>query len=546
MAATKTVAHRLYFRKLDDSSAGPSEIPPIVPSVLKPRNGVVTLSGYGTNVRVDRGHLLVEDGIGSDRYRARFPRVGHGLRRLVAIGSDGVVSLSALRWLADQNASFVMLERNGTVLATTGPAYPSDVKLRRAQALSHHTGAAFRISRELIDRKLAGQERVARESILDHSAASEIRRFRSELAEVESIDGIRVIESRAAKAYWTAWRTVSIQFPEKDLPRVPDHWRAFGARISPLSGAPRLAANPANAILNYLYALLEAECRLAIAAIGLDPEMGVLHVDSTNRDSLACDLMEAFRPDIDAYVLKLIVHSPLNRNWFFEERNGNCRLMATFACQLAETTPTWARLVAPLAEWVLKEIASTTKTYRSIPATRLTHNRTRASKSGIRFSGAPNPSLRIKKLCNGCGKRIRDHNTTCRHCGLAIKVQRLKRVVAPQGRIAAHTPAAEAKRSKASRAQNSAILKWSASEHPSWLTKEFYAAQIHPVLSGLPTQTIASQIKVSYGYAAEIKKGRTPHPRHWLALARLAGLEAVDVPSMRPWKPVLLSRLHVT
>ena len=51
-------------------------------------HGVLTLFGYGIKVRVDRGHLLVEDGIGADRYQLRLPRVGHGLRRLVIIGSD--------------------------------------------------------------------------------------------------------------------------------------------------------------------------------------------------------------------------------------------------------------------------------------------------------------------------------------------------------------------------------------------------------------------------------------------------------------------------
>jgi hypothetical protein len=93
--------------------------------------GVVTLFGYGTSVRVDRGHLVVEDGIANDRRQARFPRVGHGLRRLVVIGSDGMVSFAALRWLADQDASFVMLDRDGSVLATTGPVRSSDSKLRR-------------------------------------------------------------------------------------------------------------------------------------------------------------------------------------------------------------------------------------------------------------------------------------------------------------------------------------------------------------------------------------------------------------------------------
>src|ERR1700693_2473841 len=123
------------------------------------RRGVVTLFGYGISVRVDRGHLVFEDGIGSDRRAARFPRVRHGLRRLVVIGSDGIVSLAALRWLSDQKASFVMLERDGSVLATTGPVRSSDARLRSAQALSSHSGTAIEIARELIDKKLVGQER---------------------------------------------------------------------------------------------------------------------------------------------------------------------------------------------------------------------------------------------------------------------------------------------------------------------------------------------------------------------------------------------------
>src|SRR5579864_3779568 len=108
-------------------------------TLIQPRHGVVTLFGYGTSVRVDRGHLILEDGIAADRRQARFPRVGHGLRRLVVIGADGFVSLAALRWLSDQNAAFLMLERNGTVLVVTGPVAASDARLRRAQARLDHS-----------------------------------------------------------------------------------------------------------------------------------------------------------------------------------------------------------------------------------------------------------------------------------------------------------------------------------------------------------------------------------------------------------------------
>src|SRR4051812_971887 len=110
------------------------------------KHGVVTLVGYGIQVRVDRGHLLIEDGIGADRRLFRLARVGHGLKRLVVIGSDGMISLAALRWLSDQKASFVMLERDGKVLAVTGPVRPSEAKLRRAQALAAQSGAALQIA----------------------------------------------------------------------------------------------------------------------------------------------------------------------------------------------------------------------------------------------------------------------------------------------------------------------------------------------------------------------------------------------------------------
>jgi CRISPR/Cas system-associated endonuclease Cas1 len=66
-------------------------------------------------------------------------------------------------------------------------------------------------------------------------------------------------------------------------------------------------------MLNYLYAVLESESRLAAAALGLDPGIGVLHVDAPARDSLACDLMEAIRPQIDGFLLDWVTREPLCR-----------------------------------------------------------------------------------------------------------------------------------------------------------------------------------------------------------------------------------------
>ncbi len=391
---------------------------------MEPQRGVVTLSGYGVQARVDRGHLLIEDGIGAVRRHARFPRVGHDLRRLVVIGSDGQISLAALRWLADQNAAFVMLDRDGSVLATTGPVRSSDAKLRRAQALAEHSGAALLISRELIRRKLEAQEQVARNKLLDSETAHRIARLRSELPGADTISTIRLIESQGAAAYWSAWHDLPINFPKNHLSRVPDHWRVFGTRKSPITGSQRLAVNPPNAILNYLYALLESESRLAAATLGLDPGLGVLHVDTTARDSLACDLMEPIRPQVDGYLLDWITRQALHREWFFEERNGNCRLMAPFAARLSETTEMWGRAVAPIAEWVARAFWATIGK-RAVPvATRLTQTNKREAK------GVPSVSLPVRvpkpqTLCRGCGKSIGVGRTHCGPCSVEGATERL-------------------------------------------------------------------------------------------------------------------------
>lgn len=491
--------------------------------LIVPRQGVATLFGYGIQVRVDRGHLLLEDGIGPNRRYARLPRVGHGLKRLVVIGSDGIVSLAALRWLADQDASFVMLERNGKVLAVTGPVSPSDAKLRRAQALAHSSGVALRISRELISQKLAAQERVARHKLLDSTTADAISRFRTELPSADSINSVRLIESQAARIYWSTWSTLPINFPKNDLKRVPEHWRSFGARVSPLTGSPRLACNPPNSILNFLYCLLEAEARLAASTMGLDPGLGVLHVDTPARDSLACDLMEPIRAQIDAYLLDWITRQPLRREWFFEERDGNCRLMGSFALRLAETIPIWRRAVAPVIEWVARAFWSTIdKPHARIP-TRLTQRAKREAK-GAPSLPPPVRALRRENLCPECGKTIQPQSTKCASCAVGDATKNMLDA-ARIGRHTANGPEAQAKRSLKARKNALAQHSWNPSDQMKWLTPEFFKQKVQPLLATIPMSAIRSSIGVSKWYASKIRQGYRPHPRHWKALASLTGIE---------------------
>ena len=490
--------------------------------LIVPRHGVVTLYGFGIQVRVDRGHLLLESGIGPDRYYARLPRVGHALKRLVVIGSDGMVSLAALRWLSDQDVSFSMLGRNGKVLAVTGPVRPSDAKLRRAQALAHSSGAALRISCELISQKLAAQERVARHKLLDSATADGIAQFRTELPSADSITTIRLIESQAARIYWSAFSALPINFPRNDLKRVPEHWRAFGARVSALTGSPRLACNPPNAILNYLYALLESESRLAAAALGLDPGLGVLHVDTQARDSLACDLMEPIRAQIDAYLLDWVTRQPLRREWFFEERNGNCRLMGSFALRLSETIPVWRRAVAPVAEWVARAFWSTIRKPDAPIPTRLTQRAKREVK-GAPPLPPPIRESRRDNLCPECGKTIQPESTKCASCAVGDATKNMLNA-GRIGRQTANGPEAQAKRSIKARKNALAQHSWDPSDQPKWLTPELFTQKIRRLLASVSMSDIRASIGVSKWYASKIRQGYRPHPRHWQALAKVVGV----------------------
>ena len=77
MKATKNVPQPFSVRK--SQRTNPSSHNVHFHRLLSSATGVVVLVGYGIRIETDHGHLNIEDGIGDDRRRTRFPRVHHGL-----------------------------------------------------------------------------------------------------------------------------------------------------------------------------------------------------------------------------------------------------------------------------------------------------------------------------------------------------------------------------------------------------------------------------------------------------------------------------------
>jgi len=486
-----------------------------------PKSGVLTIRGFGIRVRVHSGHLEIEDGIGPERRKIRLARVGHGLKRLVCIGNDGFVTLDALQWVSDIDASFVMLDRGGKVLFVTGPTASNDARLRRAQSLALGNGTALRISKDLISRKLVSQAALVRDLLHNDNIAESIVGIGAKLQTAEDIETVMLIEAQAAKLYWQTWSGLPIRWPRNDERRVPEHWKQFKARISPLTGSPRLAADPANSILNLLYSILEAESRLSAVAMGLDPGIGFLHADAKARDSLACDLQEPVRASVDAFVVNWLQSEPLRRADFFEDSNGNCRLTSALAIKLCETANTWRRLVAPIAEYVAKEIWNSIPKPKSMAGQQIATRLTQRNKREVKGSEVPSVSQpRPEHICGSCGAKIRSDNKNCSQCWKQQSV-----TVFNVGRELAQEPEAIAKRSDTMLKHRQQIRDWKVSDMPQWLTRDVYMKEIQPALSRLTKSQIRSALGVSKPYTMYIQSGeRIPHQRHWRALAELVGL----------------------
>jgi CRISPR/Cas system-associated endonuclease Cas1 len=240
------------------------------------------VAGYGVKIYVERGHLVVHDGIGRNRETRRFNRATSKLDRLVVIGHTGFVTLEALRWIKDVGASFVQIDADSTLVATSvSEWYSSSRRLRRAQVLAAETEVGRRQLTNLLKAKLIEQARLVNE-LLAYRPARKGRDRRTddpqgailaqipELERATTMNELRLAESIAGRQFWQSFANLPIRFESRWRGRVPEHWHQAGPRTSPGDRKrAKRAQTPAHAILNYLYAILQTEATIAAQRMGL-------------------------------------------------------------------------------------------------------------------------------------------------------------------------------------------------------------------------------------------------------------------------------------
>ncbi len=484
--------------------------------------GVCVVEGYGIRVRLRHGRLHILDGLPGERRERVYSRVTPGFSRLVVLGHAGTISLEALRWLNDLGVAFVQIDKDGR-LVTISSAGSADARLRRAQALAAGSESGVEITRTILGEKLAGQ----RDNLKRLEAVAKLEQAfvaaETRLDESASLDELVFAERDAALAYWEAWAPVEIRFRKSDLARLPDHWHRFGKRGSPLTQAPRLAVNPINALLNYLYAILEAETRIACLTIGLDPTLGIVHADYRSRDSLALDLMEAVRPRVDAYLLDLLQQRTFTATDFYESPRGICRLLPPTTRLLAETAPRWAQLVAPVAEQVTQALADVPGSRIQKLSTPLTNSKRRARQIRHRApEPAPQRIPRPAATCRRCGGELPHRRRVyCDQC-LALQQQERIGITAAEGESRRGGDPTHGGSAGFARAESNVIRKREVREwderHGKLVDLSAFQRDVLPLIKEVPLSRLQRTTGLSLRYVSLIRRGeRVPHPRHWQA-----------------------------
>jgi CRISPR-associated endonuclease Cas1 len=496
---------------------------------LRKRGPVVVACGYSLSITVERGRLIVKDGAARQRRERSFGRGFACPSRLVVLGSAGVISLQALRWLADQGVGFLHLDRDGRLLTSSATTGLDDPRLRRAQALASGTPVGLEIARALVAAKVSGQLALLNElsACLVDEARATVEQAQADVNTATHVMTLRLAEAQAAAAYWRAWAELPLRFARRDESRLPEHWLHVGQRSSPLTGSPRLAVTPTHALANYLYSLAEGEARLALLAVGLDPGLGVMHADQKARDSLALDLLEPLRPEIDHFLLRLLCQRTFRATDFYETRRGGCRVLPPLTLTLAETIPTWAEQLAPLAEQVAEMLVGGQPT----PLTQTKRSAGRGHQR--RGTPASHPSRpRLPSSCRTCGAALIDANRAhCDDCLPLVRAEQ-KRGFSAAGPAAltrlradnldpAHGGQAAKRRSETMRRRKQEEASWS--ELGSAIDAEQFTREVLPAIQGVPLRRLVEATGLSLRYCALIRRGeRVPHQRHWLNLAAVA------------------------
>jgi CRISPR-associated protein Cas1 len=483
----------------------------------------VLCDGFGVAVRVRHGELELADGLGPHRRTRRISRADRHVKRVIVPG-EGYVTTEALTWCDHVGIALAVVDSDGKVLGANSPALFDHAGLRQSQAVAPLTSMGVELARFLIDRRLADQARIAK--LMGNPVVSRhIEDQRLAVIDCDNVAALMATEAKAADEYWFSWVSAAeARFASKDARRVPDRWRHFQGRRSPLNEqqSNRHAVTPIGALLNYGFKLCEIEATILSLSCGLDPSMGVAHGLRQGRPSFALDIVEAGRGVVEETVWRLCQQRTFLKADFHEMATGQIRVLAPLSHEFSTNLmPVLRDTLAPVVERVAAMLASIARVDVRVPTSLTRSRHGKVPKS---------PPVRWKPRCRWCARPLPANQQTRTYCDACLPQARAQRNLATVGTKGRRRPQrrdyatdGDARRAERMAAIRAAEQAWERAHRGIRRPDPTEFAAIRDALAGLGLDVIAETIGVSKTAAGRIRRGQlVPHIRHWRLLADLA------------------------
>lgn len=305
-------------------------------------------------IEISRGRLIV-------RVADRKPSFSIPTRVLELLVISAAVRFSStlLSQLTQENivAVFINPRKVDACTITTGMLH-NDAKRRlwQYQAISNDS-LRLVFARQLMDRKLRLQKAMLGKALIKrpdcrHSLLTGIRRIDKLLQTVPSVgsvESLRGVEGAAGAAYFEAYQ------------------KLFASALEFNGRNRRPPLDPVNVILSLSFTLLHAEAVRTLFATGFDPLLGIYHEPTFGRESLACDLVEVFRPLAERWIWRLFAEETLRPEHFSKEKGPEgmpCMLgkrgREIFYAEYDQRARQWRRLMRRTSRYWLDQLRLST------------------------------------------------------------------------------------------------------------------------------------------------------------------------------------------
>jgi len=199
----------------------------------------------------------------------------------------------------------------------------------------------FDLAVSIIIHKLNISQRICRRLKVQKAMIEPFHRAIDSLTSLSDEQALRGVEGSAQRQMFMIWRDM---LPTKI---------GFAKRLR------RPPPDPVNAVLSLSYTMVYHESVRQLKICGLDPQLGFYHRLTSGRDSLACDIMEPLRPQIEHWVVAMFSEHVLNLR-HFSKKNGACLMgkegRARFYELYAEQLPQFQRPLKTQARWLSRKL----------------------------------------------------------------------------------------------------------------------------------------------------------------------------------------------